>query len=311
MVEPAPMAALVTKLKRKLIAFLRRSSLDMDDFVLCSECFRDQGLKLDAQKFGVDDRTPCVNCHLTTGRKLTKQAIVHLSHRFFVWGTLVRCEYGAAPRVQFNDKHETDISTSPWFADDLRLIETKAGVGFFYYGPRLWMVGEVEPLKALQKKGKRRRTVVDRIMTEYPSVNLSTDQIFYRIRKSPKNPTEFSEYDSPPLHLAGSGRLDSKNFPIMYGSQDLPICVQECRATAGDDLFVATLGMNRDLKLLDLTQLLYEEGVTEFDSLDMAVHMLFLAGVHAYPITRSIAGSAKSKGYDGLVYPSYFSLLRT
>jgi hypothetical protein len=148
-------------------------------------------------------------------------------------------------------------------------------------------------------------------MTEYPSVNLSTDQIFYRIRKSPKNPTEFSEYDSPPLHLAGSGRLDSKNFPIMYGSQDLPICVQECRATAGDDLFVATLGMNRDLKLLDLTQLLYEEGVTEFDSLDMAVHMLFLAGVHAYPITRSIAGSAKSKGYDGLVYPSYFSLLRT
>ena len=101
------MAALVAKLKWKLIALLQRCGVARKDFVLCSDCFQDQGLKLDAQKFGIDDSTPCVNCHLTTGRKLTKQAILHLSHRFFVWGTLLRCEYGAAPRVQFNDKHGT------------------------------------------------------------------------------------------------------------------------------------------------------------------------------------------------------------
>ena len=42
----------------------------------------------------------------------------------------------------------------------------------------------------------------------------------------------------------------------------------------------------------------------------MAVHMLFLAGRHAYDITRHIAKAAKAAGFDGLVYPSYFSLLR-
>lgn len=97
----------------------------------------------------------------------------------------------------------------------------------------------------------------------------------------------------------------------MYGSQDLEVCVQECRVTAEDDLFVATLVPTRDLRLLDLTELLREENVTEFESLDMAVHMLFLAGKHSYDIAREIALAAHRAGYDGLAYPSYFSLLRT
>ena len=33
----------------------------------------------------------------------------------------------------------------------------------------------------------------------------------------------------------------------------------ECRVTAEDDLYVASLAPTRDLKLLDLTHLLYEE----------------------------------------------------
>jgi len=35
--------------------------------------------------------------------------------------------------------------------------------------------------------------------------------------------------------------------------------------------------------------LLTHEGATEFESLDMAVHMLFLAGTHCYPTIRRIA----------------------
>jgi hypothetical protein len=76
-------------------------------------------------------------------------------------------------------------------------------------------------------------------------------------------------------------------------------------------VYVATLSPTRDLKLLDLSVLLREEDGTEFDSLDMAVHMLFLAGKHSYEISRDIARAVHSEGYDGVVYPSYFSLLRT
>jgi hypothetical protein len=220
-----------------------------------------------------------------------------------------RGKYGAAPIVAFNEVRETDINTPAWLESDVKLIGRLLGVGLFYYGPRLWMLGQVEPLEALQKE-KARSAVVNRIVTEYPSATLGTSETFYRLRKDLTNPNELSQYDSPPIALAGTGRLDSNCFPVMYASKDLQICVHECRVTAEDNLFVATLRPKHSLKLLDLDYLL-DDDKTEFESLDIAVHMLFLAGKHAYPITRAIALAAHKAGFDGLAYPSYFSLLRT
>jgi hypothetical protein len=282
----------------------------LTDIALCSDCFQDQGLHLDAERIGIADDSACPSCGSSTGRKLNPKLIAVLAQRFFVWGTLNRCDYGGAPVIQFNEHQSTCISTSPWFEADLRLIEKTIGVGFFYYGPQLWRVGEVEPLKALQDP-RTRASVIKRMITEYPAIVLPEAQVFYRIRKDPAKPDDFGEYDSPPSVLAGSGRLDSPGFPVMYGSQDLQVCVHECRVTAEDDLYLATLAPTRELRLLDLTELLQEEKVTEFESLDMAVHMLFLAGEHSYEIARDIARAAHGAGYDGLVYPSYFSLLRT
>ena len=96
----------------------------------------------------------------------------------------------------------------------------------------------------------------------------------------------------------------------MYGSQDIDICIHECRAAAEDDIYVATLKPQQDMRLLDLTHVLKED-VTEFESLDMAIHMLFLAHSHSYEISRAISLAAKDAGFDGLVYPSFFSLMRT
>lgn len=279
-------------------------------FVLCSNCFSDQGLKLDAERIGEADDSDCQNCGSAGGRKLTKDRTAALAHRFFVWGTLHKCDYGAAPIVQFNEHQRTSISTAAWFERDIQLISDKLGVGFFYYGPRLWMVGEVEPLKALQEEHSR-AAIIQRITTEYPSFMLDESRLFYRIRKSPKNPVDYSEYDTPPKEFLGTGRLDSPDLPVMYGSQDLEVCVHECRVTAEDELYVASLAPTRSLKLLDLSYVLPEEHVTEFESLDMAVHMLFLAGKHSYSISREIAGAVRAAGYDGLIYSSYFSLLRT
>ncbi|VWB45316.1 hypothetical protein BPS26883_02076 [Burkholderia pseudomultivorans] len=75
-------------------------------------------------------------------------------------------------------------------------------------------------------------------------------------------------------------------------------------------MYVATLQATRDLRLLDLTSVL-KERVTEFESLDMAIHMLFLAKSHSYDISRDIAIAARNASFDGVIYPSYFSLLRT
>jgi hypothetical protein len=96
----------------------------------------------------------------------------------------------------------------------------------------------------------------------------------------------------------------------MYGSQDLDVCIHECSASTEDELYVATLKGQRDLRLLDLTHPL-EETETEFESLDMAIHMLFLARSHSYDIARDIALAAKEAGFDGVIHPSFFSLIRT
>lgn len=284
---------------------------DKGPALLCSGCFVDEGLRIDAFKHGIEHDSRCPKCNSIAGRKLSKQHIEALAWRFFVSGTTMRCEYGAAPIIQCNEQHhgKSDISPSPWLKGDIKLIEEAIGVGFFHYGPRLWMVGEVEPLKALQDP-KKRIKIIERVLTEYPGKTLAKDLAFYRLRVSPEDPADPREYDSPPIALTGRGRLDSAGFAVMYGSQDLDICIHECRATAEDDIFFATLKLERDMRLLDLTHVLKDD-VTEFESLDMAIHMLFLARAHSYEISRAIALAAKAAGFDGLIYPSFFSLIRT
>lgn len=72
---------------------------------------------------------------------------------------------------------------------------------------------------------------------------------------------------------------------MLYASDDLELCVHECRVTAEDELYVATLSPREDLQLLNLAALI-EEDVTELESLDFAVHMLFLAGNHSHKVSR-------------------------
>lgn len=282
-----------------------------DQHLLCSNCFVDEGLRIDAFKQGVEQDGDCPNCKNSSGRKLTREDIRKLAWRFFVSGTTIRGEYGAAPVIQCNEHQygRSDISPSPWLKNDIKLIEDAAKIGFFHYGPRLWMIGEVEPLKDLQHPTRRAR-VIERILEEYPENILTKDSAFYRLRVCPQRPDNPQEYDSAPIALSGQGRLDSPGFPVMYGSQDIDICIHECRATAEDDIYVATLKAQRDVRLLDLTHVLKEE-VTEFESLDIAIHMLFLARPHSYEISRAIALAARDAGFDGLIYPSFFSLIRT
>ncbi len=252
----------------------------------------------------------CPNCGSASSKKLRMSELQYVLHTFFIWGTYQRPTYGAYPAIQANEHQTTNVKFSDWLEPDVRLFEKWFRIGFFHYGPRFWMFGHITPLEHLQDINKRSE-IIDRILAEYPVVELPTDAILYRIRKQPSDPSEPSEYDSPPLSMAGKGRLDSFDFPVMYASSDLQICIHECRVAAEDEIYVASLTPTRALRLLDLTEVLTEEAVTEFESLDLAVHMLFLAGSHSYEITRAIAKRAQLAGFDGLIYPSFFSLLRT
>lgn len=281
--------------------------------VLCANCFTDYGLRLDAARVGIQNALPCPNCGSRDAKKLTPFLLEVLASQFFVRGSVRRAMYGSAPRVQFNERRfgTGDYEGETWLRRDVELITKAARIGFFHYGPRFWMLGEVAPLKALCDP-QQRDTIIARIIREYPERVLPEGEIVHRLRLNPKNAQSPSEYDSPPDELLGRGRLDSAGLPVLYCAQNIEGCVHECRVSVEDELFLATLKATRDLRLLDLTEVLQEdEHVDEFDSLDIAVHMLFFAPDHSYEISRALAIAVRKAGFDGLLYPSYFSQVRS
>lgn len=278
-------------------------------YLLCSACFRDHGLSLTADLGGLHRTRKCQACGKVGGSKLNADAIQQVAHSFFIKGSVVRGKFGGAPRVVFNHDQTTDIALSPWLVDDVRAIEAAIGVGFFHYGPRLWMLGEITPLKRLQRASTR-SAIIQRIIKEYPTTSLKKEDLFYRVRINPRNPSDPFSFDSPPKKFSRPGRLNEASFPVLYASQDLQVCLHECRVSAEDDIYVATLKSAGEMRILDLNHVLEEDG-TEFDSLDIAVHMLFLSREHSYEISQTIARAAFEAGFHGIRYPSYFSLLRT
>lgn len=280
---------------------------EIDEILVCSNCFTDEGLRLDAIKIGKDNPQPCPNCQDALGKKLGYTELYELANIFFVYGSTFRTEYGAANAIQFNEHHykSSDLSVPEWLKNDLELISEKLKVGFFHYGPRLWRVGEIEPLKELKDSSSRAK-VINRILTEFPTINLSAGTDFYRLRKNPSIPFNFNEYDSPPDQFLGRGRFDSSSLPVFYGSQDLNICIHESRVTIEDELYLAKVALNRSINVLDFSEEIIETE-TEFGSLGMAIHFLFRAPNHSYEILRDIAISASKNNLDGIIYPSYFN----
>jgi len=276
--------------------------------LLCAGCFSDDGLRLMAEACA-ETKGTCPNCKSEYTLLLDRMQLISLSYDFFVKGSIFMAEFGGAPAIQFNDLQKGSLNPDLKLASDVKLLEKILEIGFFHYGPRMWMLGDIEPLEALRNKALR-ASVIERVIKEYPTVTFLPSERFYRVRKAPLEPSHAREYDAPPKEFLGSGRLDSTDHPVLYASQDIQICVHESRFAAGDELYIATLQATRPLRLLDLTAVLYEN-LTEFESLDLAVHMLFLARSHAYEISRAISIAAKSNSFDGLIYPSYYSLLRT
>jgi len=243
------------------------------------------------------------------GAKLDKDRVIFLAYRFFSAGTLQRFDFGAAPAIVANDVQKTSVIFDDILNSDAKLISDKTGIGFFHYGPRFWMFGETEPLNALQDENQI-DSIIEKIIDTYPKVTYDKNTKFYRLRKNPSSPEQASQYDTPPISN-GEGRLDTSALPVMYASFDLEVCIHECRATAEDDLYMATLIPNKPLKLIDFAIVLDEEDVTEFESIDLAVFMLFMAKNISYPILRKLSKAVVNKGYDGIIYPSYFSMLHS
>lgn len=281
------------------------------EFIACSECFKDPSFRYMVSMNGVsDDSQSCPNCHKFGGSKVGRSSLVMTMKMFFEQGSVVKAQYGGAPvlRLSYSGEpcHNID-SISSILNADCRLLWDLTGVSIFEYGPRLCMLGENDVLSELDFGN--RQYAINRIIEAYPSIELDSHKLLYRLRVNPTNPSNEREYDTPPLSVPKEGRLDSDGLNVMYLSSDVEVCVHECRTSVDDNIYVATLRAKRNLRLLDLTAY-FKEDCTEFESLRLAVRYLFLAQSHSYPLTRELAKSIMKKGYDGLIYPSHFSSVR-
>ena len=104
-----------------------------NEYLTCSDCFTDMGLKLDARDTGSQSNEPCPNCRSESGFLLNRDQMMSVAHRYFVWGSIKRLDYGGAPVVQFNEHQKTDISVNPSLQKDVHIFEEKLGIGFFHY----------------------------------------------------------------------------------------------------------------------------------------------------------------------------------
>lgn len=167
---------------------------------LCSDCFVDHGLAIEASKLGHKSRRPCRSCHSPTGAKLYHSDIEELARRFFVYGTRIRTEFGGAPILQFNSWHhrKPEVSFPIWLEADARLIENALGVGFFHYGPPLWRIGEIEPLSDLRNPASRSRAA-SALVSRFPRRLFAAGSSFYRLRRDiiEGAHSEQLQYDAP------------------------------------------------------------------------------------------------------------------
>lgn len=260
-----------------------------------------------ARRLGNKSRTKCKNCSSTSGHKLNEEEVNQLAWSFFVEGSYMKTYYGGFTRIQYNEHHRpfSRRFEGP-LNKDAKLISRKLGIVFFDYWPQEWRIGRISHLEELEKP-RSRKNVIKTVLAEYPIRKLGRDDHFFRLRKN-LIAAESAQFDAAPRGLSRA-RLNNDGYPTLYGSDNIEICIHECKATLADELFIAKLCPVRQLKCLDLSA----DGppwIDAFESLDIALSFLFRAGEHSYPLLTRIAKAARAQHLDGIIFPSYYNQLK-
>lgn len=284
----------------------------MSKYLLCSNCFENTSLKNQAEKIGVSENKTCGGCKIKNGLKLNHGNIVQLINDFFVYGPNYKTGPVTAPTIKFKDSEnyiDLDINISESYRSDILILQKCLKIQFFYYAPPLYSVGINDYLEDLEEDTNT-ESIFKNIIDLYPSVQLDEKQTMYRCRLNiDEKCLEPSEYDAPPKNIvAREGRFSDANNSILYCSQNLQILMHECRVKAEDSIYIATLKPNKPLILIDLTKVV-DDNKTPHESIDMALHILFLSGKEQYHICRKLASYISHNGYDGIIYPSYYGYL--
>ena len=221
---------------------------------------------------------------------------------------------------------------------DVDSIWTNAEGNFAYRGPE-----EYWSSFAIYIKNDRRFVFEDDIVAgiadpikwlpeylEGTSIILKEGEKLYRARVGP-NPQPYGsrstwpkeEMGPPPREITPAGRANSKGIPVLYAASTEATAIAEVRAWKGAFVSVATLDINQDLRIADLSELpyltespfAYEESSELSSKLEEQRLLRRFAGELSRPIapneaeieylpTQYLTEIVQSSNFEGLLYPS-------
>lgn len=283
------------------------------NYRLCSDCFKDYGLRKMAERLGIKDKSTCSVCGSNRGRKLDNGTLSRVCDEYFVSGSYTFPGFGASPVLMVDERGEYQDVNNDLMAEDLQLIKSILGISFAYYAPPMWRVGITEWLERLRSRNIRvRNKAIMEAIARCGTRVLGPGSLVFRVRLNPDNPTEVQSYDAPPIQHNSSGRFNTSDDVSLYASFDVETCLFECRASKMDRIYVAALSPNLELRLLDFTKVSsVKEEEPMFGELPLAIRQIFAAGNISYRLTQRFAKAIKQLGYDGIVYPSFFDDIKS
>lgn len=277
--------------------------------VCCPNCFTNFGMRETAARLARRQGGQCPACGRQGDLKLSRTRLEEVVVRFFVSGSYISETF--APVYQVNSLNPSPATFDPTLATDAALACRLTGQVVFHYGPPLWRLGMTEHYYEFEAGGEQRSRAAAALVAASAPLTLPSGSPLFRIRLNVKADEQISTataFDPPPASVVRDpGRWDELNHPVLYVSDDIELCLHECRATIADEIVVATLHPTRDLRLLDLATPISATPGTPFDDPNIFVGVMCRSRGPWLEHCRAISRAAKAAGYDGIRYESYYS----
>jgi hypothetical protein len=277
--------------------------------VACPECFSNFGFRQTLTEFCHHVSGKCSQCGLVSRLKVDRDGLKQALRRFFVDGSYITGTY--APVYQIGELNPSRAALDPTLASDADLAGRLAGLVAFHYGPPTWRVGDTELRDEFEAGGELRHWAAADLVKAAESIILPANSRLFRLRLNPKVDESISTaaaFDPPPPTVQRSlGRWDDVDHPVLYASDDIELCLHECRITISDEIVVASMSPTRDLRILDLSSEIRWGSRTPFEDPNIFVGIMFRSRGRWLEYCRVISRVARDAGYDGIRYISYYA----
>lgn len=281
--------------------------------MVCSNCFKNEGLRLTAKTLGSVSDKVCDNCKTTDGTKLSDEQLLELMQQFFSHGSVPQNIGGYAPVYKISDNKEMEsVDFEEPLKSDYEFLKGKTNQVVFHYGPPLWRLGLTEQYNALEGGKEEIETALADIKSACSEIVLPINTKLYRLRINANDLLNPKSYDSPPKELKKTNtRFDTTEIDIFYSSSDLETCLHETRVTVADEITLATFKTIKELKLLNIADSFHEKkDATEFEMIGILMYKLCTTNEEEYEKCRLISEFIKKNGYDGFKFLSYYTNIK-